>query len=182
MKLMFDLHYCFVKTAKNAQSGFCLILPCHPCGFLHRNAKCSCVTYEVNFIDSVWSNHLPETALCHFLELVVFCFKNITPCLVIHKDLTRSTGNGSNVFHTHKYGCLLVPLSGSVMCEQLLLQFHSFGSLVAVCTDHSHAPHCTTKHISTFPWIYSQERPQSVTVLCLIGISCETITFALNQS
>jgi len=130
----------------------------------------------------VWSNQLPETALYHFLELVVFCFKNITPCLVIHKDLTRSTGNGSNVFHTHKYGCLLVPLSGSVMCEQLLLQFHSFGSLVAVCADHSHAPHCTTKHISTFPWIYSQERPQSVTVLCLIGISCETITFALNQS
>jgi len=42
MKLMFSLRYCFVNTPKNAHSGFCLIWPCHPCGFLHRNAKCSC--------------------------------------------------------------------------------------------------------------------------------------------
>jgi len=32
----------FVNTPKNAHGGFCLILPCHPCGFLHRNAKWSC--------------------------------------------------------------------------------------------------------------------------------------------
>lgn len=46
MKLIFDLHYCFVNTPKNAQSGFCLILSCHSCGFMHRNAKCSCDIYS----------------------------------------------------------------------------------------------------------------------------------------
>lgn len=126
MKLIFDLHCCFVNTPKNACSGFCLILPYHPCGFLHRNAKCWCDICSKFYRQCVWSNHLPETALCHFLELTVFCFKNVTPCLVIHKDLTRSTGNGSNMIQTHKCGCFLVPLSGSVSVWTIVITVSQF--------------------------------------------------------
>jgi hypothetical protein len=72
-------------------------------------------------------------------------------------------------------------LSATVRISQCLNNScHSFRSIVAVCTDPSHLPHCTTKRVSTFPLIYSQQRPKLVTVLCLLEISCETITFALN--
>jgi hypothetical protein len=56
------------------------------------------VARTASFIDSVRSNHLAETTLCNCLELTVFCFKDIITCLEIHKDLTRSTGYGSNMF------------------------------------------------------------------------------------
>lgn len=139
------------------------------------------VTYAVNFIDSVCSNHLPGTAVCHFLELTVFCFKNITPCLVIHEDLTRSTGSGSNMFQTHKCECFLVPLSGSVSVWTIVVTVSQLQKSCCCVNRSQLLPRCTTKCVSTFCWI-SQERPKLICHHTLIGISCETVTFALNQS
>ena len=51
-------------------------------------------------------------------------------------------------------------LSATVRISECLNNiYHSFRSLIAVCTEHSHP---TTKHIWTFPWIYSQETPQLI--------------------
>lgn len=133
MKLMFDLHYCFVNAPKNAYNGFCLILPCHPCGFLHRNAECSCDICSKFYRQCV---EQPPARNCtvSFSGTYSFCFKNITPCLVIHKDLTRSIGNGSNVFHTHKCGCVLVPLSGSVSVSTIVITVSEVSLLCALLT------------------------------------------------
>lgn len=65
------------------------------------------------------------------------------------------------MFQTHKCGCFLVLLSGSVSVWTIVVTVSQLQKSCCCVNRSQLLPHCTTKCVSTFPWI-SQEGPKLI--------------------